>query len=79
MPHVVSIIPSKKSPDGLPLGQGTKVLLSNGEYLQGVQSIQIDIKSNDCWKAFIEVIPSKQDEIEALLQLVPQDTEENNG
>lgn len=68
MPHIVSIIPGTSS-DGKPIALGTKVLLSNGEYLQGIMSVQIEIKPNDCWKAFIEVIPSKQDEVRALLDL----------
>lgn len=72
MPHIVKIIPGR-TPDGSPIGQGTKVLLSNGEYLQGVHSIRIDIKSGDLWKAFIEVIPSKQDDAEALLEIINKD------
>lgn len=69
MPKVVSIIPSEKDDDsGAHLTRGTKILLDDGSYLQGVVKVVLVAESNDLWKAIIEVHPTNQQQIDAVIQ-----------
>ncbi|MDC5443918.1 hypothetical protein NRA37_06780 [Acinetobacter baumannii] len=66
MPRVASIIP----PEGKGSARscdGTKVLLDNGEYLQHVNKITLLAEPGQPWKAVIEVHPTNQEQIDALL------------
>jgi len=66
MPRVASIIPPE-SKGSLTLCNGTKVLLDNGEYLQHVNKITLVAEPGQPWKAVIEVHPTNQEQIDALL------------
>jgi len=66
MPRVASIIPPE-SKGSLTLSRGTKVLLDNGEYLQHVNKITLVAEPDQPWKAIIEVHPTNQEQIDALL------------
>ncbi|MCT9375255.1 hypothetical protein KTJ07_20100 [Acinetobacter baumannii] len=66
MPRVASIIPPE-SKGSLTLSRGTKVLLDNGEYLQYVNKITLVAEPDQPWKAVIEVHPTNQEQIDALL------------
>lgn len=66
MCKVVSIIPPQNDGE-LTRTQGTKVLLDNGEYLRGVRSIRLECDPDSFWKAFIEVAPTNQKQIDALI------------
>ncbi|WP_424585470.1 hypothetical protein [Acinetobacter baumannii] len=66
MPRVASIIPPD-SKGSLTLCNGTKVLLDNGEYLQHVNKITLVAEPGQPWKAIIEVHPTNQEQIDALL------------
>lgn len=66
MPRVASIIPPD-SKGNLTLCNGTKVLLDNGEYLQHVNKITLVAEPGQPWKAVIEVHPTNQEQINALL------------
>lgn len=69
MPKVVSIIPSEKDNDsGAHLTRGTKILLDDGSYLQGVVKVVLVAESNNLWKAIIEVYPTNQKQIDALIK-----------
>lgn len=69
MPKVVSIIPSEKDDDsGAHLTRGTKILLDDGSYLQGVVKVVLVAESNNLWKAIIEVHPTNQQQIDAVIQ-----------
>lgn len=71
MPKVVSIIPFEKDSDtGAHKANGTKVLLDDGSYLQGVQKITLVAKVGGLWGAIIEVMPTNQQQISAELQAV---------
>ncbi|EHU1961522.1 hypothetical protein [Acinetobacter baumannii] len=66
MPRVASIIPPV-SKGTATLSTGTKVLLDNGEYLQHVNKITLVAEPGQPWKAIIEVHPTNQEQIDALL------------
>ncbi|MDD9319972.1 hypothetical protein M0O54_07515 [Acinetobacter lactucae] len=66
MPRVASIIPPD-SKGSLTLSNGTQVLLDNGEYLQHVNKITLVAEPGQPWKAIIEVHPTNQEQIDALL------------
>ncbi|WP_151859401.1 hypothetical protein [Acinetobacter nosocomialis] len=67
MPRVASIIPPE-SKGSLTLCNGTKVLLDNGEYLQHVNKITLVAEPGQPLKAVIEVHPTNQEQIDALLE-----------
>ncbi|WCS38937.1 hypothetical protein [Acinetobacter baumannii] len=66
MPRIASIIPPE-SKGTATLSTGTKVLLDNGEYLQHVNKITLVAEPGQPWKAIIEVHPTNQEQIDALL------------
>ncbi|QNX42655.1 hypothetical protein IC787_08945 [Acinetobacter seifertii] len=66
MPRIVSVIPPKDDSD-ITKAQGTKILLDNGEYLRCVHKITLVAEATSPWKAIIEVYPSNQEQINALL------------
>jgi len=66
MPRIASIIPPVTK-GKVTSTQGTKVLLDNGEYLQHVNKITLVAEPGQPWKAVIEVHPTNQDQIDALL------------
>lgn len=66
MPRIASILPPE-SKGSLTLCNGTKVLLDNGEYLQHVSKITLVAEPGQPWKAVIEVHPTNQEQIDALL------------
>lgn len=67
MTKVVSIIPSKGGRSGTRV-QGTKVLLDNGEYLRCVSKVTlIADMDHGLWKAVLEVFPTNQQQIDAVL------------
>ncbi|HCJ6489242.1 TPA: hypothetical protein NU789_000143 [Acinetobacter baumannii] len=66
MPRIVSVIPPKDDSD-ITKAQGTKILLDNGEYLRHVHKITLVAEPESPWKAIIEVYPSNQEQINALL------------
>ncbi|WP_335953709.1 hypothetical protein [Acinetobacter higginsii] len=68
MPKIVSVIPPKGTT--ITPSQGTKVLLDNGEYLNCINKITLVAEPNEPWKAIIEVYPSNQGQIDALLDEV---------
>ena len=69
MAKVVSIIPPQKEGDKhAHLAQSTKVLLDDGSYLEGVVSITLKAEVNHPWKAIIEVYPTNQKQIDALIE-----------
>lgn len=69
MTRVVSIIPSHKdSETGVHVVQGTKVLLDDGSYLQGINSITLKAEAGKPWVAVIEVYPINQKQIDALVE-----------
>ena len=69
MAKVVSIIPPlKEGNKHAHLVQGTKVLLDDGSYLEGVMSITLKAEVDQPWKAIIEVYPTNQKQIDALVE-----------
>ncbi|AUX84873.1 hypothetical protein C3F34_01480 [Acinetobacter sp. ACNIH2] len=69
MARVVSIIPPlKEGNKHAHLAQGTKVLLDDGSYLEGVMSITLKAEVDQPWKAIIEVYPTNQKQIDALVE-----------
>ncbi|HHP4810588.1 TPA: hypothetical protein ACSBZ0_002950 [Acinetobacter baumannii] len=66
MPRIVSVIPPKDD-SNITKTQGTKILLDNGEYLRHVHKITLVAEPESPWKAIIEVYPSNQEQINALL------------
>ncbi|MFY5391548.1 hypothetical protein ACOUEI_18940 [Acinetobacter baumannii] len=66
MPRIVSVIPPKDD-SNITKAQGTKILLDNGEYLRHVHKITLVAEPESPWKAIIEVYPSNQEQINALL------------
>ncbi|EMB5688809.1 hypothetical protein N0P26_000142 [Acinetobacter baumannii] len=66
MPRIVSVIPPKDD-SNITKVQGTKILLDNGEYLRHVHKITLVAEPESPWKAIIEVYPSNQEQIDALL------------
>lgn len=66
MPRIVSVIPPKDE-SNITKTQGTKILLDNGEYLRHVHKITLVAEPDSPWKAIIEVYPSNQEQINALL------------
>ncbi|MGQ1143207.1 hypothetical protein ACT4VO_12500 [Acinetobacter baumannii] len=66
MPRIVSVIPPKDA-SNITKAQGTKILLDNGEYLRHVHKITLVAEPESPWKAIIEVYPSNQEQINALL------------
>lgn len=68
MTKIVSIIPTQNSKDGrYHVSQGTQVLLSDGSRLEGVSKVTLVAEVGEAWKAIIEVFPTNQDQINALL------------
>ena len=68
MPKVVSVIPKIKSGDGrFHQTKGTQVLLDDGSYLEGVTKITLVAEVGKPWKAILEVIPTNQEQIDAVL------------
>jgi hypothetical protein len=53
---------------GVHHANGTKVLLDDGSYLEGVKSITLKAEVNQPWKAIIEVHPTNQKQIDALVE-----------
>ncbi|MDC5277653.1 hypothetical protein OHX04_06645 [Acinetobacter baumannii] len=79
MPRIVSVIPPKDDSD-ITRAQGTKILLDNGEYLRHVHKITLVAEPESPWKAIIEVYPSNQEQINALLadvEVIKRDQESN--
>ncbi|HHQ1452598.1 TPA: hypothetical protein ACSIOL_000516 [Acinetobacter baumannii] len=79
MPRIVSVIPPKDDSD-ITKAQGTKILLDNGEYLRHVHKITLVAEPESPWKAIIEVHPSNQEQINALLadvEVIKRDQESN--
>ncbi|EGU00583.1 hypothetical protein U2E58_00400 [Acinetobacter baumannii] len=79
MPRIVSVIPPKDDSD-ITKAQGTKILLDNGEYLRHVHKITLVAEPESPWKAIIEVYPSNQEQINALLadvEVIKRDQESN--
>ncbi|EPX3860850.1 hypothetical protein ACWY7A_000018 [Acinetobacter baumannii] len=79
MPRIVSVIPPKDDSD-ITKAQGTKILLDNGEYLRCVHKITLVAEPESPWKAIIEVYPSNQEQINALLadvEVIKRDQEYN--
>lgn len=68
MPNVVSIIPKENNRDGIHIANGTQVLLSDGSKLDGVRKVTLVAEAGDVWKAVIEVFPTNQEQINALLE-----------
>jgi len=69
MAKVVSIIPPRKEViAGVHRANGTKVLLDDGSYLEGVKSITLKAEVGQPWKAIIEVYPTNQKQIDALVE-----------
>ncbi|MDC5216851.1 hypothetical protein OHW69_19550 [Acinetobacter baumannii] len=66
MPRIVSVVPPKDDSD-ITKARGTKILLDNGEYLRHVHKITLVAEPDSPWKAIIEVYPSNQEQIDALL------------
>ncbi|MDA3462723.1 hypothetical protein [Acinetobacter pittii] len=66
MPRITSIIPPESN-GNVSFSNGTKVLLDNGEYLQHVNKITLVAEPGQPWKAIIEVHPTNQQQIDALL------------
>ncbi|VCZ57970.1 hypothetical protein BANRA_02739 [Acinetobacter baumannii] len=66
MPRIVSVIPPKDD-SNITKAQGTKILLDNGEYLRCVHKITLVAEAESPWKAIIEVYPSNQEQIDAVL------------
>ena len=55
---VVTILPPpNQNPGGVQMAQGTKVMLSNGSELNGVQSVTLSAKAGGVWQATITVLP----------------------
>lgn len=68
MSKVVSVIPPQKDDQASTSVLGTKVLLDNGDYLQGVTRVTLVADpANHLWKAIIEVHPINQQQVDALL------------
>lgn len=68
MPKVVSIIPKSKDKDtGAHSVQGTQVLLDDGKKLEGVCKVTLVAEAGAIWKAIIEVYPTNQKQIDALV------------
>ncbi|MFW1826673.1 hypothetical protein [Acinetobacter sp. ULE_I092] len=69
MPRVVSVIPApnNNSKHQSQLVNGTKVLLDDGSYLQGVAKVTLVAEYDNLWKAIIEVYPANQQQIDAVL------------
>ncbi|WP_315075545.1 hypothetical protein [Acinetobacter guillouiae] len=69
MPRVVSVIPApnNNSKHQSHLVNGTKVLLDDGSYLQGVVKVTLVAEYDNLWKAVIEVYPTNQQQIDAVL------------
>ncbi len=79
MAKVVSIIPPKDGRSGTRV-QGTKVLLDNGEYLDCINKITLVAEPMEQWKAIIEVYPSNQAQIDAILaDVIIHKREQANG
>ncbi len=79
MPRIVSVIPPKDD-SNITKAQGTKILLDNGEYLRCVHKITLVAEVDSPWKAIIEVYPSNQEQINALLadvEVIKRDQEYN--
>lgn len=66
MPKIVSVIPPKGH-NNITHSQGTTVLLDNGEYLNCINKITLVCEPRKPWKAIIEVYPSNQEQIDAVL------------
>lgn len=67
MTKIVSIVPPSADSKNVTMCQGTKVLLDNGEYLAGVSKITLVAEVDKVWKAIIEVTPTNQGQIDAVL------------
>lgn len=69
MPRVVSVIPPQKDKDSnVHPVQGTHVLLDDGSRLQGVHKVTLVGEPECLWKAIIEVYPTNQQQIDAIIQ-----------
>ncbi|BAP36669.1 hypothetical protein [Acinetobacter guillouiae] len=69
MPKVVSVIPAPNNSNrGAQLVNGSKVLLDDGTYLQGVVKVTLVAEYDNLWKAVIEVHPTNQQQIDAVIQ-----------
>lgn len=68
MTKVVSIVPAQSNSDGCHRANGTRVLLSDGSELKGVAKVTLVAEVGELWKAIIEVHPTNQQQINALLQ-----------
>lgn len=69
MPRVVSVIPAPNSSSKYKsqLVNGTKILLDDGTYLQGVTKVTLVAEYDNLWKAIIEVYPTNQQQIDAVI------------
>ncbi|WP_171407487.1 hypothetical protein [Acinetobacter sp. 2JN-4] len=68
MPKIVSVIPPSIDGQRSTKVLGTKVLLDNGEYLQGVTKVTLIADPGEgVWKAIIEVTPVNQHQIDAVM------------
>ncbi|MHA3083747.1 hypothetical protein ACX1NX_11405 [Acinetobacter sp. ANC 5383] len=69
MARVVSVIPPHKDNDTTAhAAQGTKVLLDDGSRLEGVNKVTLVAEAGKAWKAIIEVYPTNQKQIDALIE-----------
>ncbi|KQE16774.1 hypothetical protein APD36_06530 [Acinetobacter pittii] len=67
MPRIVSVVPPNSGND-ITMTQGTTVLLDNGEHLRHIHKITLVAEPLQPWKAIIEVYPTNQEQINALLE-----------
>lgn len=67
MVKVVSVVPKENDKDGVHICQGTQILLSDGNRLEGVHKVTLVAEADNVWRAIIEVFPKNQTQIDALL------------
>ncbi|WP_111891610.1 hypothetical protein [Acinetobacter sp. MB5] len=69
MAKVVSIVPTSKCTNtNAHAAQGTKVLLDDGSRLEHVHKVTLVAEKGAAWKAIIEVYPTNQQQIDAIIE-----------
>ncbi len=69
MAKVVSIVPTSKCTNThAHSAQGTKVLLDDGSRLENVHKVTLVAEKGAAWKAIIEVYPTNQQQIDAIIE-----------
>ena len=68
MAKVVSVIPKPNKGNRAQIVNGTQILLSDGSHLEGVQKVTLVAEVDNFWKAIIEVVPTNQQQINAVLE-----------